>query len=195
MLWALCLALAGGCARTPPLPDTALAWERHRLVVAGLQSWQLRGRAGVRAGREGVNAAVQWEQEGPERYRLRLSGPFSQGGFELQASADGVELRTAGGEVLRAGDAAALVEQATGWRLPVSALRYWVRGLPVPDLPVQKLELDRAGRLAALEQAGWALRITGYGRFEGLDLPRALVLENPRLQLKLAVHAWRRGPV
>ena len=54
-----------------------------------------------------------------------------------------------------------LLEQTLGLRLPVTGLRYWVRGLPAPG-PTALLQTDAAGRLTRLEQNGWVIEYPSY---------------------------------
>jgi outer membrane lipoprotein LolB len=46
--------------------------------------------------------------------------------------------------------------------MPVSGLRAWIRGQPVQGRPVQGAQRDGQGRLTAMEQDGWEVRLSDY---------------------------------
>jgi outer membrane lipoprotein LolB len=107
-------------------------------------------------------------------------------------------LQDAEQRVLYAADAEELLYRYTGWRLPITNLNYWVRGVPVPDLPAIR-ELDDAGRLKTLRQQGWEVQYQEYVRFEGHELPNRLTLtytpvrvtaELPAMEVRLVIDRW-----
>lgn len=196
-------ALLAGCAQSPlwqsiqPLLYDAerpgqSAWDQHRARAEAVRAWTLLGRAAIQTEREGVSAAVRWvEQDGV--YTLRLMGPFSQGSYELSGDAAGVVLRTPDGRDLQAEDPEALLQGALGWSLPVSGLRYWIRGIPAPGSEPSGLRLDALGRMTDVEQDGWRISVLRYTALQGLDLPEKLFMESRRLKLRIAVQSWELG--
>ena len=72
----------------------------------------------------------------------------------------------------------ALMREEFGWKMPVEALAYWVRGVPVPQHSHETLELDADGRLSFLDQRGWQLEIASYRDQDGLQLPARLSLRS-----------------
>ncbi|MGZ0843299.1 lipoprotein insertase outer membrane protein LolB, partial [Klebsiella pneumoniae subsp. pneumoniae] len=76
----------------------------------------------------------------------------------------------------------ALLEEQLGWRLPVSHLLWWVRGLPAPDSK-SRLTLDADSRLARLEQDGWQIEYTRYAEQNGYWLPERLKLHGQSLEV------------
>ena len=192
----LLLALAGnlllaGCATPPSLPPAAgeARWQAHRAQVEALAAWQARGRVGVQAGDEGWQAAFDWRQQG-ERFDIRLSGPFGRGVLRLSGDGEVVVLERGGQPPRLAASAERLLGEETGWRLPVSGLGYWLRGVPRPGSR-ERHRLDAQGRLAELEQDGWRIRFRRYRSVDGLELPDRLTLVQPDLRVKLVVQAWR----
>ena len=133
VLWWFNVLLLSACATRPPAPPAdPAAWRAHRAALENLSQWQVQGRVGVRAGEEGWNASFDWQQQDQD-YRIRLRGPFGQGAVELHGNDQGVWLKQADRPPVFALDPETLLERETGWWLPVSGLRFWLRGLPVPD--------------------------------------------------------------
>ncbi len=49
-----------------------------------------------------------------------------------------------------------------GRPLPVSGLRYWVRGELMPNTPAEHVKRDEKGRLLSAEQHGWQVNLSDY---------------------------------
>lgn len=183
----LCALLVIGCGQLPTRPQPAepvLAWS-----APAWTDWELRGRIAVRHGEEGWHASLAWRQAG-EEFHIDLSGPLGQGALRLHGDAAGVDLERADGLRDRAPDADALLLRHTGWALPVSGLRFWVRGLAVPG---RAAEWQRAGdgRPLRLWQDGWDIRYTGYVELSGQAArPRRIDLERDGLTARLLIDSW-----
>ena len=153
---ALCLLVAGslsllllaGCAAPRPI----------QLQDA---DFRLRGRVGVRSDSEAFAANFDWQQAG-ERYRIDFWGPFGQGRAHIEGDGQTASLRDANGATVSGSAPSALLEQALGWAVPVSALRHWVRGRVDPALPAAAKQRDDAGRLLRFEQSGWTVQLSRW---------------------------------
>ncbi|MDA1107105.1 MAG: lipoprotein insertase outer membrane protein LolB [Proteobacteria bacterium] len=201
------LALAIGACSTLPVPPTPAAdgaaetfWQQRQLALTALQSWTLNGRIAVLTAQQGWHAGVRWmEQDG--EYHIHLDAPLGQGAAEISGNRAGVVLRTSDGE-FSAVSAEDLLEQHLGWRLPVSGLRYWVRGLPDTRAPVEGQALDATGRLMHLRQAGWDIEFKRYAPAGLLELPDKIFLTNnsagtgavigtdTALEIRLIIERW-----
>lgn len=176
--------LASACAQLQPRPETGS-------MPAGAPelNWELQGRLAVYAGDEGWHASLNWRQTG-DAYLVELRGPLGQGAVRLQGDASGVTLERADGLRDRATDVDDLLARHTGWVLPVSGLRYWVRGQAVPDHEAL-WERDAQGRPQRLQQDGWDIRYTDYLTQPELGvLPRRIDLERDGLHARLVIDAW-----
>lgn len=184
--------LAAGCAAPPSLPNVAhpqQVWEVRQHALAALSAWQLSGRIAVRNGDDAWQGNLEWRQAGSD-YHIAVDGPFGQSQFDLTGGAQGVVLRTADNKVWQASDPEALLLEQTGIRMPVNALRYWVRGLPDPaGEPAQTL--DGRGRLARLQQGGWSVQFRRYTQVDGLELPDKLFVQRGPVDIRLVVDRWR----
>ena len=189
----LCMACAvAGCARLPAEAGfKPSSWEARRDGLMQLRNWGLKGRVAVRNGDEAATASLFWTQREDE-YQLRATAPLGGGAYLLEGREGAALLRGPGQELERAGDAETLLLRRLGWRLPVSHLAYWVRGLPSPALPVEALALDEENRLEALEQGGWVLQCQDYVGVEGRQLPRRLTLRNKggSHSARLSIRRW-----
>ena len=178
------ILLLTACAATPPLRSTRSAAE--------FTDWQLNGRIALTHGEQGWHASLLW-LERADGFQLKLSGPLGQGGFQLAGDEHGVVLVDAAGHSSFARDGDALLVQITGWRLPVTGMHYWVRGLPVRDVEARPV-YDESGHLSRLEQSGWKINYQRYQLVEGVAVPSKMQLERDDVSVRLVIKQWQLGP-
>lgn len=159
----LLFALLAACATaTRPPPERSYTGRFSATTVSGEQ-------------RESVSGRFTLEVRGRDQL-LELASPLGTIVARIEVTSDGA--RATAGEMreARGPDADALTEQLLGWRLPVSGLPDWIEGRPVPDRAAS-VERD-SGRVVAIEQDGWAIRV--QETFGTDSRPRRLLLERPK---------------
>jgi outer membrane lipoprotein LolB len=179
--------LLAGCATTPvPVKVTSpLGFPSVNELPA---HWQLSGRLSLTQGETGWHGGVDWTQEA-ETFRLRVSGPLGQGGFLLSGNERSVLLLDAARQTYVAPDAETLLTDVTGWTLPVTGMRYWVRGIPDPAIQFEA-EVDAVGRLEQLSQAGWTIRYTRYHTTGDGRWPARLALVRDDVSVRMVIDQW-----
>jgi outer membrane lipoprotein LolB len=199
-LFSLLSFLCASCATPLPRPPAAhlqQLWQVHESGLLLIQHWDLRGRLAVHTGERGGQASLTWKRAAAQQ-SIRLNGPLGRGVVRVTQNENGAELQDVEQHVLHAANAEELLYRYTGWRLPLNNLNYWVRGVPVPDLPAIR-ELDDAGRLKTLRQQGWEVQYQEYRQFEGHDLPKRLTLTYvpdqaapaiPAMEVRLVIDRW-----
>lgn len=182
--------LLAGCAALPTqyrdVPPDAWALRAERLQA--VRHWVLRGKISVQSEEDVWHGTIYWKQR-DDGYDVRVLGPLGQGAIRITADGAGVKLELARGEVYTASDPDALLLAATGLRIPLSGLTYWVRGLPQPG-SLGHVRWDSDGRLASLEQSGWQVEFLAYTRTSDLDLPAKVALQHPQVSVRLVVQQW-----
>jgi outer membrane lipoprotein LolB len=186
--------LLAGCTLQRPVPP--VDWQARTAQLAALESWQARGRIAVKSPDGGGQGDLLWRQEG-ESARIRVSGPFGAGAWEIRWDPALLTIAGRDGELTRAytgPDAAEqfLTEQL-GWSFPAMSVRYWLLGLPHPAFPAHETR-GAAGELLELEQNGWNVRYQQYVRADGIPMPARLTAENELARLRLAVDRWCLAP-
>jgi len=191
-----CLSCAAPLPR-PPADHLQQLWQMRESALLPIQHWELRGRLAVRADERGGQASLTWKRDAAQ-HSIRLNGPLGRGVVRVTQDETGAQLQDAEQRVFHAASAEELLYRYTGWRLPLTNLNYWVRGVPVPGLPAIR-ELDDTGRLKTLRQQGWELQYQEYVRFEGYELPNRLTLtyapdqttpELPAMEVRLVIDRW-----
>lgn len=188
------LLLLGGCAGVAPREDLGgqgnpAAWRSHKTAVAAIDGWQISGKVGIRAPRDSGSGVLFWLQR-RDYYDIRLSGPLGRGATRLTGREGDILLEVANQGRYQAASPEALLEEHLGWRLPVSHLLWWVRGLPAPDSR-SRLTLDADSRLARLEQDGWRIEYADYQQQAGYWLPQRLRLSGMDLDITLVIKDWQ----
>jgi outer membrane lipoprotein LolB len=180
--------LLAGCVTPPANPLGGTPWESRRVALEAFQDWDLSGRISVISDGEGWHASLRWKQTA-RGYTIDIRNPLGQVVARIQGDGSGVQVRTSDGRLLRASDPDDLVEEAVGLRIPVSGLRYWVKGLPDPSQP-SVLAGDAEGRLTLLEQDGWTIEYPDYTHVAGLDLPVRIRARQDALKVQVIVGQW-----
>lgn len=197
MLWRAAL-LALGLAtliRCTPLPPK-LTEGNYQQRLQQLDTWQLEGKLGLRLPDNNGSARLSWRQSDTGFY-LTLSGPLGRGRTVIEGDRQQVTLKQAGQPEQTASDAESLLLQATGWQLPVSLLRYWVKGIPAPDSVASARTYTPEGVLSGFTQAGWTLSFKRHQRIDGLLLPGYIRAEqhlpqsDEDIRIVLSIHDWK----
>lgn len=187
------LLLVSACTpfwQTKPATPAETLWLQRAAQLQQLEQWSFRGRTLIQQGKEGWNAGVSWQQK-QDTFKIRLTGPFAQGAVELTGDSQQVEMLTSEGDKYSAETPEQLLEEVLGWRLPVSALRDWVRGLPYQGAPVTLREIDDNGHLLVLNQAGWQVEFLRYVPFAGQQIPDKVFIKSDDLSVRLVISGWK----
>lgn len=196
-LLTICLAclLLSGCATIiePPqhLQTTTNTTVRNQ-NLSNLQDFEASGKIGFSDGKQGGHARLMWQQH-PQNYQIRLYGPLGSGAVQIEGKGNQVWLTKTDGKIMRANTPEALVHQELGWLIPVSGLRYWLKGLPAPGAAPTRMLLDTNQRLWQIEQQGWVIVYEAYKSKDGLDVPYKLLLRNGDIRLKFIFDRWNIG--
>lgn len=188
----LLAACAGRNARElPPAVPFARAEQmqaQREQALRAQKDWGFNGRVAISNGKDGGSGRIDWQQRGAD-YGVQLSAPVTRQSWKLgvergNATLDGLE-----GGARHGHDAGLLLQQATGWEIPLAALSDWVRGLRGKG--AAQVQYDAQGRLAHMEQAGWAIDYQ-WPDVAG-DLPRRVDAVKGAAKVKLLVDQWRVG--
>lgn len=190
----LTLGFLSGCSvssrNQSELPEKTISFETRKQKLTTLSAFEAQGKMGYSDGERGGNATVRWEQRN-DTYAIYLSGPLGSGATLIQGSGNKVSLTRSNGEVIQASTPEALVKQELGFVIPVSGLRFWLRGVPAPGTAPTQTRFDAQNRLSELTQHGWTVIYQGYSNQNGISMPERLFLRNGRLTLKFVFNDWR----
>lgn len=188
--------ILAGCAPKTPVTELpagempkSLEAEKGQKSAESVTSWDLNGAIAARNSKKAWTASVNWVQQGPNQYNIRLSGPLGGGTVLIQRNGKTITYQD-GPKKITSDNADTLLQQQTGVRLPVSHLYYWVRGLPAPGA-TQAVKRDPNGRLIAMRQAGYSIAYDGYTvTTQGVALPSKIRLQGNDVLIKLIIKHW-----
>ncbi len=164
-------------------------WKAHKAQISALNAWQINGKVGIRAPKDSGSGTLFWLQR-QDYYDIRLSGPLGRGAARLTGRPGAILLEVANQGRYEAESPEALLEEQLGWRLPVSHLQWWVRGLPAPDSK-SRVTLDSDSQLARLQQDGWDVEYLSYAEQNGYSLPQRIKLHGTNLDVTLVIKDWQ----
>ncbi len=193
IIWTLLLvASITSCAnigQTNQPIDTSISWAQRQSILTKLHQWDISGKIGVITAQNSGSASLKW-LENNGYYTINLAGPLGAGAIALTGRPDNVTLKMANGQILSAPTPEQLLIQAWGWQLPVSHLKYWVRGLPVPNIAAKK-QFDMKNRLSNLTQQNWHVSYTDYTTVGQVDLPSKITIQSANIKVKIALYQWQ----
>ncbi len=178
--------LLTACAALPPAPLPARD---------SLSDFALEARFALRVERpdaapQTAGGRLSWEHRAGND-RILIANPLGIGIAEIDAAPGLARLRTADGTVRESDDADALMEAATGERLPVARLPAWLLGR---GGSAGTLERDGQQRPLRLAEAGWRIDYA-YDDFAADALPARITLRRAEaVELRLRIEEWRVAP-
>ncbi|ABI55636.1 lipoprotein insertase outer membrane protein LolB [Alkalilimnicola ehrlichii MLHE-1] len=190
----LAALVLSACATLPePVDDPKARYQEAVERLRAQTDWDASGRAALRTADDAGSLSLEWRQRG-ETYQVDLRAPLGAGSARLEGGPEGVWLTTSAGDREYAPDPETLVAWFTGYQVPVSALRYWLRGLDAPGPEVERLDLDPAGRPERLHQAGWEVVYRDWSQTNGLPLPRRLDISRGEDSVRVVIRDWSLAP-
>lgn len=195
-------ALLIGCSTTGVRLTEAerqTAWQNHLQKLNASHRWSLRGRVALKTDDRGWQARISWVKSERGQH-IQLSSPFGGSVVSLRQDGNGAALTDNRGNEYTDSDAERLLQQVTGWQIPVNGLQYWVRGQAIPNVSA-RLEFDEIGRLKRLRQNNWEIRYLAYARYGLLQLPRRIFMSRllgdgsgQTLEVRMALNRWQSDP-
>lgn len=145
--------------------------------IAGDNVWSLNGRIGISSGKRHGAFTVDWRQD-QDDYNISLLGPMGVGAARITRRDGMVTLQVPNQDPLVARSADELLSAALGLHIPVTPLRYWVRGKPAPGY--WRATPD------GFVQSGWTISYLAYAS----GLPVKMVVSRPEVKMTMVVRKW-----
>ena len=172
----LMAALLSACVSQPGV-DNSLSKNTFPGLEAST-SWQVRGKMGVRSVNGNANLGFVWN-ETPGHFDISLKGIMGVAVADITGGPQLVTLNLPDGRQYRDASVESLLAEQLGYELPVSMLRYWVRGISDPSYPASKF-------VDGFSQQGWRIQYPQYG----VHGPRKILIERADVRVKLVTLEW-----
>ena len=187
------LALLSGCTTLslPSGPQTAFkkqSWQQRQQTLKKVQRWNIDGAFSIRQPGNSSIANYEWQQVG-KSYNIRIHSSLGIYSVAINGRPGRITLRRSNNQSFSARSPEQLMQQQLGWRLPLSDLFYWLRGLPAPGK--YRPRFDPYGHLVDLQQQGWHVQFSQYVTVNKVDMPRILQLQSGNLIVRIAIKHWK----
>lgn len=197
---AYCALMLGGCATQTKSPsqganvstkptDAQSAWQQRQADFARMSSWRLQGKVGVQFQAQSASFNMSWLQTGKDQYEMNIKNPLTGSIVAYLKGERSEVVMQANGKTYKDANAERLLQGHLGVSLPLDGMKYWVRGIPAPDSPVQQVKLDAQGRPELLQQSGWQVEYSGWQGANWKALPERINLSRTPDNTKVKVIA------
>ena len=146
------------------------------------QSWYFSGRLALSNKTNSMIVSINW-QHSLQQDKIELAGPFGIGRTVLLVRGNIVIVEKEGKQLEYYGDVDHLVSTQLGIDIPLNALKYWVLGLPHPEIPYY---LTKNG----FGQSHWQVNYQKMQSVDSYSLPRKIQIKKQDNQLKLIINHW-----
>jgi len=155
------------------------------------EQWQIKGKLGVRSDSGNGSLSVNWQQIN-DNYLIYTQAALGQGAATLEGDNTRLVISAVGKAPVTSFAPNQLVEDTFGWKIPITDLKYWVRGIPNPeqDNTATKAQYDEAGNLTQLNQYGWSLSFSRYQKVQDWALPGRIRATQGNTTLTLIIRDW-----
>ena len=188
----LCLltTLVTGCSLlpSPTTPPPTVDWVNHVRALTFITDWHIKGKIGFKQTGSGGSAYIDWTQS-QDSFYITLSGPLGQGTTIISGNESGARLDTASDGSFISSTPEQLLQEHTGWFIPLSNLLYWVRGLPEPRSPADKT-FNSEGLIESMQQGEWQLSFDRYKPTFGQPLPYRIKMKSQGLSVTMLIKEW-----
>ena len=158
-----------------------------------LHCWHVTGKIAVRTSDVHGSAFLDWQYH-DGRSILSLRDPFGPLLLTLQQQPGRVVVMMRDGKQYIDRTLPALIAaHHLMWPVPLSSLVFWVRGLPVSQLPsFYPLRSARDRQLVQFQQAGWWVMYRAWHHVEGMQLPSQMLLRatDAPVEVKILINRW-----
>lgn len=162
-------------------------WPQRRHALQQIKSWNISGAFSVQQDGESTIANYTWQQKN-QNYQIDIHSSLGLYSLTMTGTPDSAVLQESGHQTIHASSADQLLYQRLGWRLPVTNLRYWIRGLPAPG--THRDHFDAWNHLSQVEQQGWQVTFGNYTTIKKTDLPQMLNIRGHGIRIRIAIKQW-----
>ena len=178
-------ACAPVAVRAPASADMDSQAAREQ-VLAAITRWSFVGKVAVSQSGDGGSARIEWTQAGPD-FDIRLAAPVTRQSWRLSRHGGLARLDGLAGGPREGPDAEALLQEATGWQLPVDTLAAWVRGARAGTGAT--FESDPQGRPALIREQGWSVEYRAWDAGSPA-LPLRVFARKDAASVRLVIERW-----
>jgi outer membrane lipoprotein LolB len=158
----------------------------NNINVSAQRNWGVVGRVSIKQENNAWLANIDWQHDDVVD-ELVISASLSGVLANIRYQEKQIIVETQDGvQVLKNNDA---LQRVVGFNPPINYLKYWARGLVVPNVELLN-DTGLVKERREFEQAGWRVQLSKYRQVSDIWLPHSVSVKNKRLNIKLAIEQW-----
>lgn len=165
----------------------------HKEAVSQLAHWQIQGKIALLQTNKRQSANIFWQYNEPSQTQtLNLTTYLGINVLTLNSQNNKHTLEV-DGQHYQTQDISALIQELTGYQLPIQALSSWLKALPYSDddtVTLNKTSFLPQQISSYYEGQLWQITYKKYKKFSGYQLPSQLVIKQNGFTLKIIIHQW-----
>ena len=163
-------------------------WQQRYNNLSRLSKWNIDGTFSIQQSGKTTIAAYSWQQNSTH-YHIRIHSLLGIYSINICGRPGKVTLWRSPQEHYTASTPQQLMQQQLNWKLPLSNLYYWIRGIHAPGV-AYRVYVDTYAHVMKLQQSGWNIFFSQYTSIGSIDIPRVLQLSSNRLMVKIVIKHW-----
>jgi outer membrane lipoprotein LolB len=162
----------------------------RELLLKKQDQWSFRGRLAVSDGNQAGTVKIRWQQSG-EQFDIEISVPITNQKYRLRNVNSKVRLEGFGLVTQDGENAEAVLQQATGWRIPFQDMQSWLRGIRINK--ETRVDFSPAGLPSQFLENGWLIDYRGW---DSASTPMPIKVfassnvDGKSASVRLQVEAW-----
>lgn len=172
------------------------SFEQHKAQLVALENWSLAGKLAVISPEKRASVYINWHQTN-RNTQINLTNLL---GVSL-AKIDDNGLRSvmeSDGNTYIESSPDALIYQVTGWQLPVSQLKTWIKGLPFDkdDIVIDANKVVEQILPACTNCDSWSINYEKYRLVSNIQLPHRIKMihSDTKTRLTFSISQWKLSP-
>ncbi len=158
----------------------------NNINVSAQRNWGVVGRVSIKQENNAWLANIDWQHDEVVD-ELVISASLSGVLANIRYQEKQIIVETQDGvQVLKNNDE---LQRVVGFNPPINYLKYWARGLVVPNVELLN-DTGLVKERREFEQAGWRVQLSKYREVSDIWLPHSVSVKNKRLNIKLAIEQW-----
>ena len=192
----LLVSLLSACVsvtQVPPAEDVKQIWDARANYLYQQEDWEAQlSLVGV-TDQQKFKTRVVWDQQSDD-YQIKLRDFIGRTIAIIDGSPSEVVAKTSKGQRYQGDDAETLINELFAINIPVTGMRYWLQGLPVPSVDVDQLKFNDDGLAHTLNQQGWKISYPYYMSNQPYKMPSQVLLEFEDIKLTVKISQWKLSP-
>ena len=149
--------------------------------------WSINGRMSIINDKENWYMKFIWQQRDND-FQISFMGPLGETELLVTHKDEITQLKTPSYE-RSTDDVEQLLYKETGWKFPISSLRYWSYGMPNPNIET-KIKYAKTGYISDLYQAQWHVQYPKRIQVGAYYLPKKIIVTEQNLKIKIIISQW-----